>query len=202
MTLWCWLENNSLQIQALVGVAAVFVAAIVGWVAWKQKGAAEAQASAAVKQTIAAEVQADAARQQVAAARQQTETALLIADRQTTPHISIAASKNHEGQIIQRGITVLNNGTGPALNLEVKYNDGLPGNDDLKIAGVALVVGDSLSVWVTDEQRGAQTGLRLTYETIFGTKYVLEFQWNGLNSHSVNQRLSIASGTPKKLDSV
>jgi len=199
MSIWSWLGGNSSQVQALAGIAAVIVAAIVGWVAWKQKLAAEAQAEAAAKQTIAAETQAEAARQQVAAAKQQIESSFLIADKQTTPHISITASKNRDGQIIQKSISVLNNGTGPALNLGVKYNDGLPGDDDLKIAGRALVVGDSLPVWVTDEQRAAQAGLRLTYETIFGTRYVLTFQWNGLASSAVNEKLSML---PRSLTSL
>jgi hypothetical protein len=193
MSFWCWLGANSSQLQALGGMLAVIVASIVGWVAWKQKAAAEAQAEAAKEQTAAAKEQTRAATEQVIAAKHQTETSLLIADKQTTPQISITASKSREGQIIQKSIAVLNNGTGPVLNLEVKYNDNLPGNDDLKISGVALVVGDSLAIWVTDEQRGAQSGLRLTYETIFGTKYALEFQWNGLNSFATNQKLSLLS---------
>lgn len=99
------------------------------------KGAAEAQASAAVKQAIAAEVQADAARQQVAAARQQTQTSLLIADRQVPPHISLTATTNR-GQI-----EILNNGNGPALNVELNYVNGYLGDDLLGIAGKTLIVG-------------------------------------------------------------
>lgn len=94
MSIWSLLGNNSSQIQALAGVAAIVVAGIVGWVAWKQKLAAEAQAEAAAKQTVAAETQAEAARQQVIAAKQQIESSFLIADKQTTPHISITASTN------------------------------------------------------------------------------------------------------------
>lgn len=195
-TLWCWLDSNSSQIQALAGVAAVIVAALVGWVAWKQKAAAEAQAEAAKKQTTAAEAQAEAARQQVEAAnqqviatKQQIETSLLIADRQTTPHISITAALRGGQIIVVNTIAILNNGTGPALNCEVKYNDDNVGNDDPKVKGVTLVVGDSLSVLITDGQRAARNGLRMTYETIFGTKYALEFQWNGHSSQAVNQKL-------------
>src|SRR5215469_14202693 len=122
-SIWCWLNANASQIQAIAGGAAVIVACFVGWVAWKQKAAAEAQASAAKEQTSAARDQASAAREQVAAAKeqveasreqvsaareqvvaakQQTETALLIADRETSPHISITQAVSRDG-IIQRG---------------------------------------------------------------------------------------------------
>ncbi|HMF64992.1 MAG TPA: hypothetical protein VK608_12955 [Edaphobacter sp.] len=186
MTFWGWLGNNSSQIQALAGAVAVFVGIAVGWVAWKQKGAAEAQAAAALRQTTAAELQADAARQQVAAARQQTETSLLIADRQVFPHISFTATTN-------RGhIDILNNGNGSALDVELNYINGNLGDDLLRIAGKTLVVGDSVTVRI-DEGQAANPGLRLTYETVFGTKYVLEFQWNGQISQAVNQKLSVQS---------
>lgn len=63
------------------------------------------------------------------------------------------------------------------------------GNDDLNVKAVTLVVGDSLSVVITDGQRAASNGLRMTYETIFGTQYALEFQWNGQIHQAVNQKL-------------
>jgi hypothetical protein len=192
MTFWSWLGNNSSQIQALAGVAAVIVAILIGWVAWKQKEAAQAQANAASQQTMAAQAQAEAADQQVIAAKQQTETSLLIADKQTSPHISITAATTRDGQIIRQTIAILNNGDGIALNLELKYKDGLPG-DDLGISGKTLVMRDSLSVRI-DEGRAAQSGLKLTYLTIFGTNYLLEFQWNGLISQAVNQKLSLSKG--------
>jgi hypothetical protein len=182
MSIWSWLGNNSSQVQALAGIAAVIVAAIVGWVAWKQKLAAEAQAKAAAKQTIAAETQAEAARQQVIAAKQQTETSLLIADRQVLPNISLTATTN-------RGhIKILNNGNGPALEVELNYINGYSGDDLLRIAGKTLVVGDNTTVRI-DEGQAANPGLRLTYETIFGTKYALEFQWNGNICQAVNQKV-------------
>ncbi len=54
--------------------------------------------------------------------------------------------------------------------------NGYLGEDLLRIAGKMLVVGDTVTVKV-DEGQAANPGLRLTYETVFGTKYVLEFQW-------------------------
>jgi len=192
MTFWCWLGNNSSQIQAVAGTAAVIVAAIVGWVVWKQKLAAEAQAEAAREQTKAAKEQVEAANQQVIAAKQQTATSLLIADKQTSPHISITAATNH-GQIVRQTIDILNNGDGPALNIELNYINGFSGDDLLKVAGKTLVVRDSRQVQLSDERKAANPGLRLTYETTFGTKYILEFQWNGLISQAVNQKLFVAA---------
>jgi hypothetical protein len=194
MSFWYWLGANSSQVQALASAVAVVVAAIVGWVVWKQKQAAEAQAKAANEQTTAAKEQADAAKQQVAAAKQQTATSLLIADRQVSPNISITAGgilPFDAGASIRQTIAILNNGSGPALNLELKYKDGLPGDDSFGIAGKVLVVRDSLSVLV-DEKRAAQSGLRLTDETIFGTKCTLEFQWNSEVGKAVNQKLFTA----------
>jgi hypothetical protein len=182
MRFWYWLGNNSSQIQALAGAAAVMVAIAVGWVVWKQKLAAEAQAEAAREQTTAAKEQAEAAKQQVIAAKQQIQTSLLIADRQVFPHISLTATTNR-GQI-----DILNNGNGPALNVELNYKNGYSGDDLLKIAGKTLVVDDSVTVKV-DEEQAANPGLRLTYETVFGTKYILEFQWNGQIAQAVNQKL-------------
>lgn len=192
MTLWSWLGNNSSQIQALAGVFAVLVAIAVGWVAWKQKGAAEAQAAAAVKQTLAAEVQAEAARQQVATAKQQTATSLIIADKQFLPHFSVTQGIGVEN------LVVLNNGNGPALHVDLKYNDGLPGRDILNPTR-DFIVGDSLTVHVQDSQRAANAGLRLTYRTIFGSNCTLEFQWNGLIQHSVNEKLTIEFASPPEL---
>jgi hypothetical protein len=197
MSFWCWLGANSSQVQAVASAAAVIVAAVVGWVVWKQKLAAEAQAEAAREQTTAAKEQAEAAKQQVAAAKQQTETSLLIADKQVSPHISITAALYH-GQIVRQTIDILNNGDGPASNIELNYINGFSGDDLLKIAGKTLVVRDSIQVRLTDEGKAANPGLRLTYETTFGTKYILEFQWNGHISQAVNQRLFVASETTSR----
>jgi hypothetical protein len=198
MTIWYWLGNNSSQIQAVAGVATVVVAIAVGWVAWKQKKAAETQADAAREQAVAAKEQASAATEQVIAAKQQTATSLLIADRQSSPQISITAATTRDGQIIRQRLAILNSGSGAALNVELKYKDGLPGDDDLGITGKTLVVRDSLPVKLTDEGRAAKSGLRLTYETIFGTKYILEFQWNATICQATNQKLFTASEIHRK----
>jgi len=60
----------------------------------------------------------------------------------------------------------------------ILFVNGFSGNDLLKIAG--------------------KPGLQLTYETTFGTKYILEFQWNDETSQTVNQRLvgSAISNSP------
>lgn len=192
MTLWRWLGNNSAQVEALAGIAGVIVACIVGWVAWKQKLAAEAQAQAAKKQTIAAETQAEAAMQQVAAAKQQIATSLLIADKQAAPHIVFTAARL-QGAIIRNSIEFQNGGSGAALNLSVTYRDNLPGYDDLRTPKKMLVAGDAISI-VIEESRAARSGLRVSYETLFGTKYALEFQWNGHVGQAVNQDLHIVHG--------
>jgi hypothetical protein len=187
--LLCWLGITSSQIQAVAGVAAVIVAAIVAVVAWKQKLAAEAQAKAAIDQTAAAKEQALAAKEQVIAAKQQTETSFRIADIQTSPHISITPAQNHIGVLLKGQVAFLNNGNGVAANLRLKYRDGLPG-DDLQISAQSLVIRDSFNALI-DEGRAAKSGLVLTYTTIFGSKCSLEFQWNGLISKAINERLTI-----------
>jgi hypothetical protein len=155
-SLWNLLGINAAQIQALAGLLAVVVAAIVARVAWKQKPAAETQAKAAVQQTAAASVQAEAAREQVVAAKQQNATAVLMADKQALPNLSISPAVTREGVIIRGGIAILNNGSGSAFNVTVHYRDG---SEDLEVSGKTIVVHYSVRINV-DEKRAAQAGLR------------------------------------------
>jgi hypothetical protein len=182
--MWTWLGSNSAQIQALAGLLALIVAAAVGVVAFLQMRAANAQAKAAVDQTTAASEQAAAAREQVTAAKQQTATSLAIADKQTLPNLSITPAVNSVGQSIQGSIAILNNGSGPAFNVTVHYRDGNVGYDNLGVSGETIVVHDSVRINV-DEKRAAQSGLKINYTTTFGTKYVLDFSWNGLIKQAV-----------------
>lgn len=157
---------------------------IVGWVAWKQKKAAEAQAVAAQKQTTAANEQARVAKEQVIAAKQQTAASVLIADRQRFPHICITQA-TVAGRCVPRTVSLLNNGDGVAINLELRYKDAEPGVGSITPSR-DLVIRDSLSIEI-DEVRAKVPGLRLTYETLLGTKCTLEFEWDG--SQAINQRL-------------
>lgn len=198
MSPWHWIGSNSTQLQVIVAVAAVAVAIVLCIVAWEQKRAAEAQAeaaneqaNAAKEQIAAAREQVEAAKEQVSAARQQTETALWIADRQTSPNISITAAVRG-GVIVHQSISILNNGNGPALKMELKYKEGAPG-DETPINDATLVVRDSFSINL-NESREEIAGMTLTYETILGSKYILEFQWNGQISKAINQRLRQESG--------
>jgi len=186
MSLWCWLGNNSTQLQAVAGFLGVIVALMVAVAAFRQAKAASEQAKAAVSQVQAAEDQAAAAREQVAAAKQQTETMLLVADIQTSPHISITAAVGKDGAILRNTIAILNNGNGAAGKVNLAYRDGSPGCE--VPFPDTLVVRDSCSVPI-DETRAALSGLRLVYQTIFGTSWTLEFQWNGNISRPVNERL-------------
>jgi hypothetical protein len=107
--LWCWLGNNSSQLQALGNIGAVFVAVALGFVA--------------VRQARAADAQANAARAQVDAANRQTKSSIIVADKQTSPNISIAAASNREGVLLKDIFTILNNGQGRARSLQLRYRD-------------------------------------------------------------------------------
>ncbi|RZU42413.1 hypothetical protein [Edaphobacter modestus] len=169
--LWCWLGNNSSQLQALGSIGAVFVAVALGFVA--------------IRQARAADAQANAARAQVDAANRQTESSIIVADKQTSPHISITAASNREGVLLKDTFTILNNGQGRARSLQLRYRDQSVGFE-LPLGNSVLVVRDSLSVRF-DGGRGALSGFRLTYSTDFGAEYALEFQWNGIISRIVNE---------------
>ncbi len=181
MNLWQWLGSNAGQIQALAGIAAVIVAGIVGWVGWKQKQAAEAQVRAADKQAAAAEAQTQAAREQI-------RTSLLIADIQSAPNIRIESAEL-QGASIRNAIQLRNIGNGTALRLNVLYQDGLPGHDDLRLPADMLASGETTS-FVIDPGRAAQSGINLHYETLFETDYILAFRWNGQIGKAVNLRLT------------
>jgi hypothetical protein len=166
----------------------VVVAAIIGLVAWQQKKAAEEQASAARQQ-------AAAAMSQLAAAELQMEAMYLIADKQSSPYMSIAPAKTRDGEIITGKLAVLNNGNGIALNVELRYGDGSPG-DHLKTVNGGLVIRDSFSVTI-DEGRAAISGLRLTYESVMRSKYTLEFKWNSQIHEAISQKLTESKGYSK-----
>jgi hypothetical protein len=170
---WCWFGNNSSQVQAIAGVFTVLVAMALGYVAIRQARAADAQAGAA--------------RLQAEAAVRQIKTSILIADKQTSPHFSITAAQTREGVLRRNTIAIRNNGSGGAAGLKFEYRDGAVGNE-IALGASVLVVGDSIPV-PFDEARGAQSGFRLTYSTIFGSRYALEFRWNGRDSNAVDERL-------------
>jgi hypothetical protein len=175
--LWSWFGNNSSQLQAIGSIAAAFAAAALCVVAVRQARAADAQANAALAQ--------------VTAANRQTATSILIADKETSPNISITAAQTRDGILVKDAFVILNNGTGPANDVKLAYRDQ---NIDsaFQLRNDVLVVRDSLEVRF-DGVRGAHSGFRLTYSTLFGTQYALEFEWNGNSSRSVNEKLTVVS---------
>jgi hypothetical protein len=175
--LWWWFGNNSSQLQAIGSIAAAFAAAALCVVAVRQAHAADAQASAALAQ--------------VAAADRQTATSILIADKQTSPNISITAAQARDGILIKDAFAMLNNGNGTAKDVKLTYRDQNI-DSEIQLRNDVLVVRDSLEVRF-DGARGAQSGFRLTYSTQFGTRYALEFQWNGNSSRPVNEKLIVVS---------
>lgn len=176
---WCWLGANSSQLQAIGSIGAVLVAAALGIVAFRQARAADAQAEAA-------RAQVEAANRQVEAANRQIETSKIIADRQSSPNISITPAVRG-GVIVNNSMAILNNGSGSAEDLRLCYRDESI-DHEIPLNVRVLVVRDSLEVRF-DGSRGAQSGFRLSYMTPFGTHYALEFEWNGNISRSVNERL-------------
>lgn len=171
--LWCWLGSNSSQLQAVASVLAVLVASALGYVA--------------IRQARAADAQADAARAQVKAANRQIETSVLIADRQTSPNISITAA-TRGGVIVSDAMAILNNGSGSAKDLHLRYRDESVAYE-IPLNNHVLVVRDSLEVRF-DGKRGAASGFRLTYTTALGTRYAFEFRWNGNISRAVDEKLT------------
>jgi hypothetical protein len=75
--------------------------------------------------------------------------------------------------------------------VKLRYRDQSIGFE-IPLNNHVLVVRDSLAVRF-DAGRGAQSGFRLTYSTVFGTQYALEFQWNGNISRVVNEKLMVVS---------
>lgn len=175
--LWYWFGNNASQLQAIGSIAGAFAAAALCVVAVRQARAAHAQANAALAQ--------------VAAANRQTATSILIADKQTSPNISLTAAKTRDGILVKDAFVVLNNGTGTASDVKLTYRDHNI-DSEFQLRNDVLVVRDSLEVRF-DGARGAHSGFRLTYSTLFGTRYALDFEWNGNNSRPVNEKLTVVS---------
>ena len=178
---WDWLRYNSVQLQtlgslaqALGSVAAVLVAMLLGFVAWRQARAADAQASAA-------NTQAEAAKTQIS-------TSLFIADKQVSPNFSITAAVRG-GIIVRNSIAILNNGFGSAREVKLSYRDSMP-NPEIVLGNSTLVVRDSIGVSI-DEDRARNSGLTLTYSTVFGTKYALDFEWDATASRPINEKIRV-----------
>jgi hypothetical protein len=180
---WCWLGNNSSQLQAIGSVFAVIVAIALAVVAVRQAIAANAQAKAA-------EIQATAATAQVAAANRQIETSLIIGDTQTSPNISITPAMQHQA-VVKETMAILNNGNGTATDVKLHYRDQSVGNE-ISLNNDVLVVRDSLPARF-DDSRAAKSGFRLTYRTAFGTRYALDFDWHVSSSRPINLKLSVIS---------
>ena len=182
---WRWLGSNSSQVQALAGLVVAVVAAVVGWVALKQKQAAREQVEAAKSQieasenqAVATREQAETVRKQYAASSKQSEANLFVADLQAAPYIAIEAAKNRDGGIVSGVIWLINKGGGPASHITVTYDNDKAEKNTFLVNDEELGVGDYRAVRLTDAERAAQDGIRVVYDTIFGTKYALTLKWN------------------------
>jgi hypothetical protein len=151
---------------------------------------ARAQAQAAQAQADAALQQVDAMKQQIEAASRDTDATLLIAERQSEPRFSIEPG-TVQGVIQRDTIEFRNIGDGIAHNLELAYQDGLPG-DEVRLSNSSVPKNASITVPIHGD-RAAMSGLFLTYETLFGKKYVLSFKWNGHASQAVGVKLEPVS---------
>lgn len=180
--LWCWLGNNSSQLQAVGSIAAVLVALALGFVALRQARAADAQARAA-------KIQAEAARAQVEAANRQIETSLIIGDTQTSPNISITNSCGPSGVTFRNSMSILNNGFGTAHELKLRYRDESVGNA-ITLQYDRLVTDDSVGAQF-DVGRGVASGFRLNYRTMFDSEYALEFEWHPTDFVPLNQKVRL-----------
>jgi hypothetical protein len=173
---WYRLGVNSAQLQAVGSVAAVIVAI--------------ALCIVAVRQAIAANSQAKAAKAQVEAANRQIIASYIVGDIQTSPNISIAPAMLN-GVIIPQQMAILNNGSGTASHVKLHYRDQAIENE-IGLNNDVLVFRDSLPARF-DNSRATQSGFRLTYQTAFGTKYTVDFEWNVTSSRAINQRLILLS---------
>jgi hypothetical protein len=179
---WCWLSNNSPQLQAVGSIFAVLVAVALGFVALRQARAADAQARAA-------KIQAEAARAQVEAANRQIETSLIIGDTQTSPNISITNGAGPGGVTFRDSMAILNNGFGTAHELKLRYRDESV-NNAITLQYDRLVTDDSVGAQF-DLSRGVASGFRLTYRTMFDSEYALEFEWHPTNFVPLNQKVRL-----------
>lgn len=116
MGFWCWLANNSSQLQSIGSVFAAIAAAVLIIVALRQARAANAQAEAAKVQAKAAEAQATVAKYQADLGIQQLGQALNSQDRATAPVLSVKVGDDGTA-------TIKNCGLGPAFAIEVFYSD-------------------------------------------------------------------------------
>lgn len=114
-----------------------------------------------------------------------------FADKETFPNLLVGVATTREGTMVKDTLAILNMGGGNAKDLRLRYRDDSP-PFEVRLDKQALAVRDVLPV-PFDSRRGATSGFQLTYKTTHGTKYALDFEWDGEACRAVNEKLTVIS---------
>jgi len=171
----CWLGGDPSQWDAIGIIGAVLVAVALGVLTFLQARATNAEARAVRTQAETADLQAG--------------RGMSSADEEAFPNIVILAVTSREGAIKKDTMGIRNMGGGDAKDLRLRYRDQSSPNE-VPLDRQVLAVRDNLLA-PFDSRRGAASGFRLTYKTLFGTQFALDFEWDGNACRDANERLIV-----------